>query len=119
MDRNHIIMIILVIIIVVLIALIGGFLFMNNAHDDIIVCNNTIEGVGTFNTTNVTNFTFDSEKNGQTHYLAEGPLVAEIITTSRTSIMENTIDDAEKVNDSPKGHTIYKNTAMWVNINVK
>ena len=111
MDKNRIIICILVIIIIALVALIGGFLYMNNAKDDVIIYNNTIEDVGTFNTTNVTNFTFDSESNGQTHYLAEGPLVAEITTFSRTALMENTIDSSEKVNDSPEGHTIYKNTA--------
>ena len=111
MNKNQIIIVILLIIIIALTALIGGFLLMNNAEDDVIVYNNTIDGVGTFNTTNVTNFTFDIESNGQTHYLAEGPLVAEITTFSRTSLMENTIDTAEKVNDSPEGHTIYKDTA--------
>lgn len=37
--------------------------------------------------------------------------MAEVTTFSQTCLMENTISDSEKVNDSPKGHTIYKTTA--------
>ncbi len=113
MDKNHTIIIILVIVIIALAAIIGGFLFMNNPKNNVVIYNNTIEDVGTFNTTNVTNFTLDNESStdAQTHYLVEDPLVAEVTVFSQTSLMENTIDGAEKVNDSPEGHVIYKNTA--------
>lgn len=113
MEKNHIIIIVLVIIIIALAALVGGSFFMKNAKDDVIIYNNTIDDVGTFNTTNVTNFTLDEESSndGTTHYLVEDPLVAEVIVFSQTNLMEITIDGADKVNDSPEGHTIYKNTA--------
>lgn len=112
MNKNHIIIIVLLIIIIALIAVIS-VTFLTNNQDAIKIYNNTIDDVGTFNTTNVTNFTLDEESSNAhgTHYLAEGPLVAEIVVFSQTYLMENTIDGAEKVNDSPEGHTIYKNTA--------
>jgi len=113
MDKNRIIIIILVIIIIALAALIGGFLFMNNAKDDTVIYNNTIDDVGTFNTTNVTNFTLDEESTNYkgTHYLANSTIMAEVTTFTQTYLMENTISSSEKVNDSPKGHTIYKTTS--------
>ena len=113
MDKNKIIIIILVIIIIALAALIGGFLFMNNTKDDTVIYNNTIDDVGTFNTTNVTNFTLDEESTNYkgTHYLANSTIMAEVTTFTQTYLMENTISSSEKVNDSPKGHTIYKTTS--------
>lgn len=44
-DKNKIIIIVLVIVIIALAALIGGFLFMNNAKDDVMIYNNTIDDV--------------------------------------------------------------------------
>ena len=112
MDKNHIIIAILVIVIVSLIALLGVSFLTNNV-EEIPIYNNTIEGVGMFNTTNVTNFTLDEESTNEkgTHYMADGLPIAEIVVFSQTYLMENTIDDAVRVNDSPEGHTIYKNTA--------
>lgn len=112
MEKNHIIIIILAIIIIALVALIS-VPYLTNNEDNIKIYNNTIDDVGTFNTTNVTNFTLNTESSNEkgTHYLADGPMVAEVTTFTQTYLMENTISDAEKVNDSPEGHTIYKNTA--------
>lgn len=110
MEKNKLVIIVLVIIIIALAALVGAS-FMNNQKNDIKVFNNTIEGVGTFNSTNVTNFTkANSSNDQQTNYVANDSR-AQITTTSSSSAMEVTISEAEKVNDSAKGHTIYKNTA--------
>lgn len=110
MNKNHIIIIILIVIIVALIALIALPFITDSQKDDIIIYNNTIEGVGTFNTTNVTNFTLDRETSKQTDYLANDS-ISQISTTSSSYAIETTISEAEKVNDSAEGHTIYKNTA--------
>ncbi len=110
MEKNKLVIIVLVIIIIALAALVGAS-FMNNQKNDIKVFNNTIEGVGTFNSTNVTNFTKANSSNGQqTNYVANDSR-AQITTTSSSSAIEVTISEAEKVNDSAKGHTIYKDTA--------
>lgn len=112
MDKNNIIIIVLVVIILALVALFAVPLITNSQKDDIVIYNNVIDDVGSFNTTNVTNFTLDeSGSDQQTNYMAEGPLVAEVSTFTQTSLMEVTIEEADKVNDSPKGHTIYKDTA--------
>lgn len=66
MNKNHIIIIILLIIIF---ALIGGIFFISNAPDKPVIYNNTIPGVGTFNTTNVTNFTLSSSSKWSTNRL--------------------------------------------------
>ena len=111
MEKNHIIIIILVVIILALVALMGLPL-ITNSQNNVKVYNNVIDDVGSFNTTNVTNFTLDdSSDDQQTNYLAEGPLVAEVTTFSQTSLMEVTIEGADKVDDSPEGHAIYKDTA--------
>ena len=110
MDKNHIIIIVLVVIIVALAALIAGALFFNNSEDDVIIYNNTIDGVGTFNSTNVTNFTFDKSNSKQTDYLANDS-IAQISLTTSSYFIDNTISEADRVNDSAEGHTIYKNTA--------
>lgn len=75
------------------------------------IYNNTINGVGTFNTTNVTNFTLSNSSNDyHTNYVANDT-ITQITTTSSSSLIEITFSEADKVNDSAKGHTIYKNTA--------
>ena len=110
MDKNKMIIIILVIVITSLAALIGGSLFMNSKNDEIIY-NNTIDDVGTFNSVNVTNFVLANSSNDrQTDYVGNDSR-AQITTTSSSSAIEVTISEAEKVNDSAGGHTIYKNTA--------
>ncbi|WP_458455844.1 hypothetical protein [Methanobrevibacter sp.] len=110
MEKNHIIIIALVVIILALVTLIGLPL-ITNSQNEMKVYNNVIDGVGSFNTTNMTNFTLDEDStDGGTHYLAEDPLV-EITVFSQTYLMENTISNSDRVDDSPEGHTIYKSTA--------
>ena len=112
MNKNHIIIIVLVVIILALAAFIAAPM-LTNQKDAVKIYQNTIEGVGTFNTTNVTNFTLDNDDtdDGGTHYTVEEPLMAEVTVFSDTSRMEVTISQSDKVNDSPEGHTIYKSTA--------
>ena len=111
MEKNHIIIIVLVVIILALVAVMGLPL-ITNSQNDVKVYNNVIDDVGSFNTTNVTNFTLDdSDSDQQTNYMAKGPIMAEVSTFSQTSLMEVTIEQSDRVDDSPKGHTIYKNTA--------
>lgn len=111
MDKNKMIIAILAIIIVILVICIGVFFIDTTPKEDIIIYNNTIDGVGTFNTTNVTNFTLANSSNDlQTNYVANDT-IAQVTTTASSSSIEVTTSEAEKVNDSVKGHTIYKNTA--------
>ena len=109
MNRNHVIIIILVVVIIALGALIGLSMF-GEQKDDVIIYNNTIEGVGTFNTTNVTNFTFDYEEEGTNYYLANDSKTQVAVITDK-DVKELTMDECERVNDSAAGHTIYKTTA--------
>ena len=105
MKKNNIIIIFLVIVIIALTP------FIVNNQDNVIIYNNTIPDVGTFNSTNVTNFTLSNSTNDyQTDYIGNDS-IAQISTTSSSSMIETTIDQADKVNDSAEGHTIYKNTA--------
>lgn len=109
-DRNHIIIIILVIVIIALAAIIG-ITFMESNKNDAVIYNNSIEGVGTFNTVNVTNFTISNSSNSvQTDYVANDT-IAQITTTSSSSAIDVTISESVRVNDSAEGHTIYKDTA--------
>ena len=111
MDKNKIIILILLIVIIVLAALVGLSFMNTNQKDDVKIFNNTIEGVGTFNTTNVTNFTLDNSSNDvQTDYVGNDSR-AQVSTSTSSSAIEVSVSEAEKVNDSAKGHTIYKNTA--------
>lgn len=101
----------MVIIIIALCALIGGFFMMNSQKDDVVIFNNTIDDIGTFNSTNVTNFTLSNRSNDlQTDYIANDT-IAQVTVTSSSSAIEVTTSNAEKVNDSAEGHTIYKDTA--------
>ena len=109
MNKNHIIIIILVIVIIALSALVGISL-LGSQKDNVIVYNNTIKGVGTFNTTNVTNFTFDYAKDGTDYYLANDSKT-QVAVIGDKDVMKITKDDSERVNDSAAGHTIYKTTA--------
>ena len=111
MDKKNIIIIIQVIAVIILIAAIGGLFLSNNKGNGVKIYNNTIDGIGTFNTTNVTNFTLSNSSNEyQTNYVANDT-IAQITTTSSSSLIEITVSEADKVNDSVKGHTIYKDTA--------
>ena len=110
MNKNNIIIILLLIVIIALITFIAAPFIVNN-QDNVIIYNNTIPDVGTFNSTNVTNFTLSNSTNDyQTDYIGNDS-IAQISTTSSSSMIETTIDQADKVNDSAEGHTIYKNTA--------
>lgn len=111
MDKKNIIIIVLAIVVIALIALVATSFMNLNQKDDVVIYNNTIDGLGTFNTTNVTNFTLNESSNGrQTNYVANDT-IAQITTTASSSAIEITISEADRVNDSAKGHTIYKNTA--------
>lgn len=111
MDKKNIIIIVLAIVVIALIALVATSFMNLNQKDEVVIYNNTIDGLGTFNTTNVTNFTLNESSNGrQTNYVANDT-IAQITTTSSSSAIEITISEADRVNDSAKGHTIYKNTA--------
>ena len=111
MDKKNIIIIVLAIVVIALIALVATSFMNLNQKNDVVIYNNTIDGLGTFNTTNVTNFTLNESSNGrQTNYVANDT-IAQITTTASSSAIEITISEADRVNDSAKGHTIYKNTA--------
>jgi len=111
MDKKNIIIIVLAIVVIALIALVATSFMNLNQKNEVVIYNNTIDGLGTFNTTNVTNFTLNESSNGrQTNYVANDT-IAQITTTSSSSAIEITISEADRVNDSAKGHTIYKNTA--------
>lgn len=110
MKKNNIIIIFLVIVIIALITFIAAPFIVNN-QDNVIIYNNTIPDVGTFNSTNVTNFTLsNSSDDYQTDYIGNDT-IAQITTTSSSYMIEATINRADKVNDSAEGHTIYKDTA--------
>ena len=111
MDKKNIIIIVLVIVVIALIALVATSFMNLNQKKEVVIYNNTIDGLGTFNTTNVTNFTLNESSNSvQTNYVANDT-IAQITTTSSSSAVEITISGADRVNDSAKGHTIYKDTA--------
>ena len=107
---KKIIIIVLVIVVIILAILVSDLFINNNTENEVKIYNNSIEGVGTFNTTNVTNFTLSDSVGNQIDYLANDS-IAQVTITSSSSDIEVTISEAEKVNDSTKGHTIYKNTA--------
>ena len=111
MDKKNIIIIVLAIVVIALIAFIAMGFINNNPQDNVVIYNNSIDGLGTFNSTNVTNFTLSNSSNNiQTDYIANDT-IAQVTTTSSSSAIEITTSEADKVNDSAKGHTIYKNTA--------
>ena len=78
--------------------------------NETIIFNNTIEGVGTFNSINATNFTLTEEADSQTFY-GSNLTGCEVSVITSASMVDTTIQRAEKTNDSAGGHTIYKNTA--------
>lgn len=108
-----------ILIIILVLAVIGGasvFLYGSQAKNimthknEPIIYNNTVEGVGAFQSMNATNFTENETRNGQTFYTSNWT-GCEISTITDGDMVEITKNEAVKVNDSPKGHTIYKNTA--------
>ena len=110
MDKKNIIIIALVIVVIILAILVAGVFINNNSENKVTIYNNTIDGVGTFNTTNVTNFTLTDRQNNQIDYIANDS-IAQVTISSSSADVEVTISEADRVNDSAKGHTIYKNTA--------
>lgn len=115
MDKKNIIIIVLAIVIIALIAFIAVGFINNNPKNNVVIYNNAIDGLGTFNSTNITNFTLSNSSNDQqTNYVANDT-IAQVTTTSSSSAVEITISEADKINDSAKGHTIYKNTANMGN----
>ena len=111
MDKKNIIIIVLAIVVIALIAVIAMSFINNSPQNNVVIYNNSIDGVGTFNSTNVTNFKLSNSSNDQqTDYIANDT-IAQVTTTSSSSAIEITTSEADKVNDSAKGHTIYKNTA--------
>ena len=77
-----------------------------------IIYTNTIKGIGTFNTINVTNFTpRKSDRFFQTFYLADDDITQVSATKSKYAVDVTLNFESERVKDSPKGHQIYRNTA--------
>ena len=110
MDKKNIIIIAIVIVVIILAILVAGVFINNNSENKVTIYNNTIDGVGTFNTKNVTNFTLTDRQNNQIDYIANDS-IAQVTISSSSADVEVTISEADRVNDSAKGHTIYKNTA--------
>ncbi|MBO6273966.1 MAG: hypothetical protein J6M91_00195, partial [Methanobrevibacter sp.] len=111
MDKKNIIIIVLAIVIIALVAVVASSFVNFSSEKGPVVYNNTIEGLGTFNTTNVTNFTLNESSNSVQNNYVGNDTIAQVTTTSSSSAIEITISEADRVNDSAKGHTIYKNTA--------
>jgi hypothetical protein len=77
-----------------------------------VIYNNTIEGVGTFQSTNCTNFTnIKDDGNGQIYYKSNLTGAEVSVCDKDKRFFDMDLLQAEKVNDSPKGHTIYKTHA--------
>lgn len=113
MKKKTILIIILVIAVIVgaCVILYGNQLQSIMTHkNEPIIYNNTIDGVGAFQSTNATNFKENGTTNGQTFYTSN-LTGCEISTITEGDMVEITKNESVKVNDSPKGHTIYKNTA--------
>lgn len=112
MNKKTILIIILVIAVIVgaSVILYGSQSIMIH-KDEPVIYNNTIEGVGAFQSMNATNFTENyTSARGQTFYTSN-LTGCEISTIPDGDMVEITKNEAVMVNDSPKGHTIYKNTA--------
>ena len=113
MKKKTILIIILVIAVIVgaCVILYGNQLQSIMTHkNEPVIYNNTIDGVGAFQSTNATNFKENGTTNGQTFYTSN-LTGCEISTITEGDMVEITKNESVKVNDSPKGHTIYKNTA--------
>ena len=114
MNKKIILIIILVIAVIASVSIIlyenqmTGIITHNNEP---VIYNNTIEGVGSFQSMNATNFTENNTSaKGQTFYTSN-MTGCEISTITDGDMVEITKNEAVMVNDSPKGHTIYKITA--------
>lgn len=107
--KNKKIIAIVIVIIIVLVAIFSVMYFTDNSKKAVVYVN-TIEGVGTFNSTNVTNFTLSRTTDTQTDYVGNDS-ISQVTVSYRAIDISVTISKADKVNDSAKGHSIYKNTA--------
>ena len=77
-----------------------------------IIYNNTIEGVGTFQSVNATNFTnIKDDGTGQVYYKSNLTGAEISVCDKDKKCFDINLLQGEKVNDSPKGHTIYKTHA--------
>lgn len=77
-----------------------------------IIYNNTIEGVGTFQSVNATNFTnIKDDGTGQVYYKSNLTGAEISVCDKDKKYFDINLLQGEKVNDSPKGHTIYKTHA--------
>ena len=102
--------------IIIIAIVVCGIIYVYNANEvqlnKPVIYNNTIEGVGTFQSVNCTNFTnIEDDGNGQVFYKSNltGAEVSVVDKDKRYFDMD--LLQAEKVNDTPKGHTIYKTHA--------
>lgn len=76
-----------------------------------VIYNNTIDGVGAFQSVNATNFTYnETSSSGQVFYTSN-VTGCEVTILPTINMWEIPDAGSVKVNDSPKGHTIYKITA--------
>ena len=103
---------IIIIVVIAILAIAGGLYYMNkNQTKNVLVYNNTIKDVGSFKSCDVSDFKLSPiGDDGQTHYVGNDT-IAQISVITSASAIDDAVSDAEKVNDSAGGHTIYKNTA--------
>lgn len=77
-----------------------------------VIYNNTIEGVGTFQSVNATNFTnIKDDGTGQVYYKSNLTGAEISVCDKDKKYFDINLLQGEKVNDTPKGHTIYKTHA--------
>ena len=103
---------IVIIVVIAILAIAGGYYIMNYYKtENVVICNNTIDGVGSFQAIDVCDFKLSPiSDDNQKHYVGNDT-IAQISVISSASAINKTISEAEKVNDSAGGHAIYKNTA--------
>lgn len=105
----------------ILICCIGSLIILGamNIYDEVqkesnkpIIYNNTIEGVGTFQSVNATNFTnIKDDGTGQVYYKSNLTGAEISVCDKDKKYFDINLLQGEKVNDTPKGHTIYKTHA--------
>ncbi len=114
MNKKTILIIILVLAVIVgaSVILYGNPLQSVMTHkNEPVIYNNTIDGVGAFQSVNATNFKEnETSAKGQTFYTSN-VTGCEVTILPTINMWEIPDAGSVKVNDSPKGHTIYKITA--------
>lgn len=84
---------------------------MTHKNNGPVIYNNTIDGVGAFQSVNATNFKEnETSAKGQVFYTSN-VTGCEVTILPTINMWEIPDAGSVKVNDSPKGHTIYKITA--------